>query len=358
MQLTDEADSAGSGTLMLHLLGRCNLRCLHCYMDGGPYRREMLAADAVVAAIGEAPALGFGSLYVTGGEPTLYPHLDRVIEAAGASEGMTRTLCSNGTRLTTEFARRLADSGFRLNVSLDGSERFHDSFRRLPGAFADAVEGIGIAVDAGLRVTIIASIGRRNASMLEFLAGTALETGAAAFRVQPLLALGRARDLADDRLAPDELDRMIMALSDIANRTRGRLEVSLIGQSLRYLRAHPCAAYVCNGGGCHRRVSREIKKLVVREDGTMLPEATNLDPSYAIGKLGEASLPELVGRYLDHNYDRFDALCRATYQRHIPDWPASIVPWDMILASASREVIPLVPLARMPRESLETAVAS
>ncbi|MEL7043905.1 MAG: radical SAM protein [Pseudomonadota bacterium] len=358
MQLTDEADSAGSGTLMLHLLGRCNLRCLHCYMEGGPYRREMLAADAVVAAIGEAPGLGFGSLYVTGGEPTLYPYLDRVIEAAGVSDGMTRTLCSNGTRLTWTLVHRLAESGFRLNVSLDGTAPFHDSFRRLEGTFADTLRGINLAVDAGLRVTIIASIGRRNVSMLGFLAETALDVGAAAFRVQPLLALGRAHDLADDRLAPAELDAMIMALSDIANRTRGRLEVSLIGQSLRYLRAHPCAAYVCNGGGCHRRVAREIKKLVVREDGTMLPEATNLDPSYAIGTLGEAPLSALVGRYLDHDYDRFDALCRATYKRHIPDWPASIVPWDMVLASASREVIPLAPAQRTSRESLAPASIS
>jgi hypothetical protein len=29
-----------SGTLMLHLLGRCNLSCVHCYMEGGPTREE------------------------------------------------------------------------------------------------------------------------------------------------------------------------------------------------------------------------------------------------------------------------------------------------------------------------------
>ena len=57
--------------LMLHLLGRCNLECAHCYMEGSPRRRERLALNTVLQAIAECKALGVGSVSLTGGEPLL-----------------------------------------------------------------------------------------------------------------------------------------------------------------------------------------------------------------------------------------------------------------------------------------------
>ena len=62
--------------------------------------------------------------------------------------------------------------------------------------------------------------------------------------------------------------------------------------------------------GCHRRIAREIKKIVVRENGMILPEATNLDPRFAIDHITDGPLTSLVTRFLDEDYGRFDALCR------------------------------------------------
>ena len=75
---------------------------------------------------------------------------------------------------------------------------------------------------------------------------------------------------------------------------------------------------------------------MVREDGTVLPEITNLSHEYALGKLGEAPLGTLVDRFFCDGYDRFDQLCRMTYAEIIPHWPAAIVPWDQIVAERSR----------------------
>lgn len=345
MLVADEVDSAGNGVLMLHLLGRCNLRCDHCYMDGAPERTEALQVDDVVAAITGCAELGFGSLYITGGEPLLYAGLDRVLEAAAALSGVKTTLCSNGTRLTPHRARQLADLGITLNVSLDGEPAYHDAFRHRRGAFFAAERGIGLAVAAGVPVTVIATITSHNLDMLPWLFERAVALGATIFRAQPLLDLGRGSNIADARLDPAQLDTMILQLTDLANRHKDQIRCTIIGQSRRYLQVHPCAAYVCNGGGCHRRVERELKKLIVREDGTVLPESTNLDPRYSLGRLGDAPIAELVARYLDDGYDRFDRLCRAAYDELIATWPMAIVPWDQIIAARSRsEVVP--PAAR------------
>jgi Fe-coproporphyrin III synthase len=339
MLVSDEPDAGGSGVLMLHLLGRCNLRCAHCYMQGAPDRREMLAIEDVLDAISECSPLGIGSLYVTGGEPLLHPEIERVLEAGAKIKGMKTTLCTNATRLNERDAALFGELGLRLSISIDGDAAYHDSFRKRRGAFATAERGLNLAVAAGCEVTIISTISQRNLQMVTQLVNWAIDHGAHTFRAQPLLNLGRGELIRDDRMTSAQMDLLILTLSDLANRTRSFIRCSIIGQSRRFLQAHPCAAYVCNGRGCHRRVEKEIKKIVVREDGTVLPECTNLHHSYKIGVLGEAPLGEMVGRYLDLGYDRFDQLCRVAYDEMLADWPMAVVPWDQIIAERSQHEV-------------------
>ena len=341
MQFADEASSdkpgqhRGNGTLMLHLLGRCNLTCAHCYMEGAPQRRERLPLADVLDAVAACPALGVGNLYLTGGEPLLYPRLFQLLERASAMPALRTTLCTNGTLLSERRAQALARFGIQINVSIDGEAAYHDFLRGKPQAFAAAARGIRAATDAGAKVTIVATITQDNLHSLPALADFAVACAAGTLRVQPLLRLGRGVEIADRRLTPVQVDRLVLELSDLAARHRPVLHCSIIGQSLRLLQAHPCAAYVCNGLGCHRRIAREIKKIVVREDGTILPEMTNLDHRYAIGTLGEAPFGTLVERFMDDGYDAFDRLCRTVYAEVIPTWPAAIVPWDQLVAERS-----------------------
>lgn len=341
MRFTDETGldkpepNRGNGTLMLHLLGRCNLTCGHCYMEGAPDRRERLLLADVLAAVSEGPALGVGNLYITGGEPLLYPRLPEILEAASRTGALETTLCTNGTLLTARRAEAFARYGIRINVSIDGEPDYHDRLRGQAGAFAKAARGIRLAVAAGSKVTIVSTITQENLHSLAELVDFAVAVGAETFRVQPLLKLGRGVAIADQRLAPEQVNYLVLALTDLAARHREVLKCSIIGQSLRFLQAHPCAAYVCNGLGCHRRIEKEIKKIVVREDGIILPEVTNLDHRYAIGRLGQAPLGKLVTEYMDRGYGEFDRLCRTAYAEVIPAWTSAIVPWDQIAAERS-----------------------
>lgn len=327
--------------LMLHLLGRCNLECDHCYMNGSPRRTERLELDTVLRAIGECPSLGVGSISLTGGEPLLYPELDRVVEAAAALAGVTVTLCTNGTLLTERRAASFRQAGLRLNVSIDGRPDFHDRFRKLPGAFADSERGVRTAVQFGIPVTVISSISRDNLEDVEFLVGWAASVGATHFFAQPLLDLGRGAQIAGQCLTFDEMNRLILRLSDLANRPEHRhLRCQVIGAKKSFLLEHPCGAFVRNGTHCHRGVAKEIRKLVVREDGTVLPEVPNLNPRFSLGNIREGSLGDLIDRYFEHGYDEFDRLCRSAYAKVLPDWDCVIVPWEQILSQSSETWIP------------------
>ncbi len=341
--------AGGSGTLMLHLLGRCNLTCQHCYMDGSPARREQLALPLVLAAIADCPRLAIGGLYLTGGEPLLYRGLDEVLGAAAAVPGLKVTLCTNGTLVKPRHAERLRAIGAKVNVSIDGDESFHDVFRAQRGAFRAAERGIRTLVETGVPVDVVTSISRGNLASLAAITAWAAAAGVAQLRVQPLLKLGRGCGIADQRLSIVQTNRLFLELTDLANRYRGRMKCTLNEVSHRFLMMHPCGAYVCNGAGCHRRVAKEIKKVVVREDGTVLPEIPNLHPRFALGNLEDGPLPLLVSRYFAAGYDRFDQLCRSTYAEIMPSWECAVVPWDQIVAERSnswresRESVAAVP---------------
>ena len=331
---------ATPATLMLHLTGRCNLECRHCYMDGSPRRRETLPFDWVEQALRAAPGLGIGTLFLTGGEPLLYARFADVARVAAEVEGLATTVCTNATVVRRRDAELMARLRCDVHVSIDGMADYHDGFRAMDGAFRKAERGVGLLVAAGVPVTIVTTISRDNAAQFEWIADWALRAGAERLLVQPLLDLGRGAAISDQQLSNEQLNRLILQTSDFGNASAGRIASSIIGGSKRFLLAHPCAAYVCNGGGCHRGVSAEIKKVVVRENGTILPEATNLDHRYAIGNVADGSLAELVTRYFPDGYAAFDRLCRTTYDQFVPDWPAPIVPWDQLIAMRSRTALP------------------
>jgi MoaA/NifB/PqqE/SkfB family radical SAM enzyme len=304
-------------------------------MDGSPTRRERLSPEAVIRAIYESESLGIGTLYLTGGEPLLYRAFPDILKAASQITGLETTVCTNATLIKGRHAALLTDSKARANVSIDGDQRFHDYFRDNAGAFQSAERGVRTLVEAGVPVTIVTTVSQSNLHMLGEVAEWSVNIGVSELRVQPLLSLGRGIDIADQRLTSQQLNQLIIQLSDISNRYRPDLKCGMIGVTRRLLLAHPCAAYVCNGTGCHRRVAREIKKIVIREDGTVLPEVTNLSHDFALGNIDDGPLSILVARYFDDGYGRFDQLCRTIYAEVLSDWKDAVVPWDQIVAARS-----------------------
>ena len=331
---------AASASLMLHLTGRCNLECRHCYMEGGPWRRERLPFDWIVDSLGVAPELGIGSVFFTGGEPLMYPRLAELARVAAAG-GLSTTICTNATLVRAQDADLFASLGLNVHVSIDGTADYHDYFRAVDGAFRKAERGVKLLVGAGVPLTVVTTISRANLHQFSEITQWANDAGAHRLLVQPLLDLGRGTAIRSQQLSSAELLKLIMMTSDLAHSPGRRIKPSIIGGSKRFLLAHPCAAYVCNGAGCHRGVSAEIKKLVVREDGTILPEVTNLDHRYAIGNVADGPLRNLVRAFFATRYAEFDRLCRTTYEEFVPDWPDPIVPWDQLLAMRSRTELPL-----------------
>jgi radical SAM/Cys-rich protein len=69
-------------TLQLNLGYKCNQSCLHCHVNAGPTRTEMMGRETIFEAVAFLKTSGARTLDVTGGAPELNPHFRTLVVAA------------------------------------------------------------------------------------------------------------------------------------------------------------------------------------------------------------------------------------------------------------------------------------
>jgi heme d1 biosynthesis radical SAM protein NirJ len=164
-----------SGPVVIwNLVRRCNLTCRHCYSIScdRDFPGELSTAE-VFRAMDDLQAFGVPVLILSGGEPLLRPDIFEVAQRAKAM-GFYVGLSTNGTLIDAPCAARVAAAGFHyVGISLDGMEATHDGFRRKRGAHRDALNGIRLCRDAGVKVGVRFTLTESNApelpAMLELL---------------------------------------------------------------------------------------------------------------------------------------------------------------------------------------------
>jgi radical SAM/Cys-rich protein len=71
-------------TLQVNLGYKCNQTCVHCHVNAGPTRTEMMDRDTVLEVIAFLKAGNIRTLDITGGAPELNPHFRMLVSAAHA----------------------------------------------------------------------------------------------------------------------------------------------------------------------------------------------------------------------------------------------------------------------------------
>jgi len=184
--------------LNLNLTRRCNLKCVMCEQhrhDPGPTglswydpRRELPLA-AWVGLLDQVASFR-PRLYLTGGEPTLYPHFSEFLQEA-KQRGFVVHLQTNGTLLEKVADRLVAQGVEMVTVSMDGPPEVHDTIRGQAGAFGKTREGIKALVAARERqrspgpiILINCVISKASLATLDQMVPLAQELGADILQMQ------------------------------------------------------------------------------------------------------------------------------------------------------------------------------
>ena len=69
-------------TLQVNLGYKCNQSCLHCHVNAGPTRTELMGLETINEVIAYLQSAGIKTLDITGGAPELNPHFRVMVEAA------------------------------------------------------------------------------------------------------------------------------------------------------------------------------------------------------------------------------------------------------------------------------------
>ena len=146
--------------LRVSVTDRCDFRCVYCMAENMTFlpKAELLTLEELDRMCSTFVGLGVRKLRITGGEPLVRKGIMGFFEAmsrhldSGALDELTLT--TNGSQLR-RFAKPLAECGVRrINVSLDTLDeaKFKEITRW--GRFAQVLDGIDAADEAGLKIKI------------------------------------------------------------------------------------------------------------------------------------------------------------------------------------------------------------
>ena len=258
-----------------HLTERCNLRCTHCYQSGaGSAELSYDEITSVIEEVGEMIdgwsdryAIDFSpSFNVTGGEPFLRTDLFDILAAIG-SRGFGLYLLTNGTLITGEKAERLSALQVKgVQVSIEGPEEVHDTIRGT-GSFRRSLSGVKALLDAGLTVTLNATLSGINADRFGDIIGLATSLGVQRLGFSRLVPSGRGRELIHRSLSGDAVrdlyERIFAARPDGLEIVTGDPVASQMSCSTDSSAVHPDIPT----GGC----AAGISGLTLLADGTITP---------------------------------------------------------------------------------------
>lgn len=183
-----------------NLIRRCNLKCKHCYSISADcdFPGE-LTRDEVFGVMDDLKAFGVPILILSGGEPLLRPDIFEISERAKAMRFYVG-LSSNGTLIDAALADRIRKTGYDyVGVSLDGIGATHDRFRCKQGAYDEALRGLRLLRDRGVKVGVRFTMTDDNAEELPALLDLVERENFPKFYLSHLVYAGRGnKNRGDD----------------------------------------------------------------------------------------------------------------------------------------------------------------
>ena len=132
--------SAKLDLLWIEVTSSCNLRCIHCYADGGPRQDQGLPFDVLIKIIDDAASLGCKAIQFTGGECVLRSDLLDLIKYAKSKGFKFIEIFTNGTILNEETIKFLAKEGVHVAMSLHSFRaKTQETITGVPGSFDQAI---------------------------------------------------------------------------------------------------------------------------------------------------------------------------------------------------------------------------
>ena len=297
-----------------NLTRKCNLKCPHCYMEGGVAEENELTTDECLALIDEMEALGTEMLILTGGEPLLRRDIYQIAQKASA-KGMWVVMGTNGVMVNDFVARKMVECGVKgVGISIDSIDpEKHNAFRGGPNAWEHSVRALDTCRRHGLEVLVQTTVMDMNRDEIPELMAFARERGAWSFNLYFLVQTGRGQEMND--LSATDTDAILRDMVGMQDEHRPMLVRSKCAPQFKQI-AYDEGLGGLESGGCMAGtqycritpsgdvtpcpymtvVAGNVREQSFDEIWTSSPVLTELrDPARLKGKCGACEFNELCG---------------------------------------------------------------
>lgn len=162
----------------LHVTNFCNLSCSHCYRSSHSQSEHGIGIDSMFVVVDRLRNAGIKFLVIAGGEPLTRPGIKDLLKYIRRSQFDNITLLTNGTIMTEQLAKLIADCVDNVHVSLDGPNEEINAQIRGKGNFEKTISGIRKLKSAGVKkIKIITTITSGNINYLHEMSCMQKELG-------------------------------------------------------------------------------------------------------------------------------------------------------------------------------------
>lgn len=183
----------GAHQISFEVTNLCNLKCNHCCNDSSLFANKGLSKKEIFDLIDDLSKINTISIYLTGGEPTIFPDFEEIIEYI-YNKKIDLVLATNGYNILPKIDVIKKNISHRAGVfvSLDGLQEVHDEFRGVKGAFENTINAIKALVDKGISARVSSVVWQKNISQLEEIIKLVKSLGAYHLHFSMLFNSGRA----------------------------------------------------------------------------------------------------------------------------------------------------------------------
>ena len=209
---------------------RCNLKCKHCYVDAGNSLQNELSLEEIKIIIDQLVKMKIFSITFSGGEPLLRKDFFDILRYASRFD-IGIKFSTNGVLISDQIIKKLDSINvFAVQISIDGIEKTHDTFRGSPGAFKKAVETLKKFVDAGYWTIVSTTMTKYNLNEIKSLLELAISLEAKTFKLSSFIPTGRGRkNIEDLLLSQSETKNLANEMIELKKRYGDTIQMEIEG---------------------------------------------------------------------------------------------------------------------------------
>ena len=278
--------------LLQDITDHCNLKCPTCFAESSPAASAVAPLEEVLASVDARLARENGRidvLMLSGGEPTLYPWLEQLLEHLVARPVVRILINSNGLRIANDdaFVETLRRHRERVEIYLqyDGEEPESSRFHRGADIRRFKERALARLAEAGVftTLTMTAALGVNDHEIGAVIRRAMVTPYVGGVTIQPVFGSGRSAGIdAQDRLTHTGV------LARLGPQTDGEV-------TWRDLTALPCShPHCCSVGYLLRDDSDEWKSLTSLVGHEQLKEFLDLNPDLIANRIADSGVNQAL----------------------------------------------------------------